>query len=339
MNLELEVLDPRHEPEPDCWAALRARAGLRADWSWTVLTAQAWCSRAPWLVTILRDAGEPVGVVCACWAGLPMRRHAYVSAGRARWAGVLHVRSPGTSALPGWWAADGLSTRDLLRRYISGMRREFGPGMRGALIRSLGEADLPALAGRVRLVRPTEELGQITTAGWREPEDWLATLSKNRRKDLRKICRRIDADPTIEVIVGPGTDADPFAVAALLRHNERKYRHPLSPLPQHTGYLAELFRQPDVVVIRYHARPSGELLGVGSILDHPRRPVGRHWSALPVEQGGRSRLYFHCYTAMVSWAVRTGRPYLLVGKTLPEVKRSMGAELVPQFAAAVPVWW
>jgi hypothetical protein len=333
---ELVVLDPRYDPEPEYWQRLRKLAGLRADWSWPVLTAQAWCSRSPWLVTVLREGDEVLGVVCASWAGLPVRRHAFVSAGRARLAGVLHVRSPGTAAVPGWWAT--LSTPDLLRQYLTGMRRELGIGMRGVLVRHLSSADLTALSGRPRLVRPTEPLGVLHTGAWRTPRDWFATLSRNRRKNLRMITRRIADDPTIDVVIGPGADADPMEVAALLRYNERKYTHRLSPLPQHTWQVTELLRQPDVIVIRYHERPSGRLLAVVSILDHPTHPVIRHGSALPVEEGGRPFLYFHYYIAAVDWATRATKPELVVGKGKSELKVTLGAELIPQYAVAVPVW-
>jgi hypothetical protein len=93
-----------------------------------------------------------------------------------------------------------------------------------------------------------------------------------------------------------------------------------------------------VLTIRYLDRRCGRLLALASILDHPRQPVTRHWSALPVEQGGHPQLYFHYYTVAVSWALRTGRPFLAVGKGKPELKATMAADLVPQFAAAVPLW-
>lgn len=338
MTTELEVLDPRYDLEPACWGQLRSSGALRADWSWPVLRAQAWCSRSPLLITILRAGGEPLGVFCASWAGLPVRRHAFVPAGRARWAGVLHVRSPGTAAVPGWWAAPTVPARDLFRCYTKGMRRELGIGMRGVLWRHLSEPDLRALPGRLRLVRPTEPLALIPTGDWENPDEWLATLSRNRRKNLRKISRLISADPSVEVTVGPAADLDPVEVAALLRHNERKYSGLLGSLPQHAGYLAALFGQPDVITIRYRDRACGTLLAVVSILDHPTRPVTRHWSALPVEDGGRPQLYFHYYVVAVTWAMCTGRPALVVGKGKPELKQTLGARLLPQVAAAVPVW-
>ncbi|WP_407925088.1 hypothetical protein [Amycolatopsis pittospori] len=72
----IEVLDPRRDAEPAYWTSLRDKAGLRADWSWEVLTVQAWAARTAQPVTVLLEAGEPHGVVSSAWvtgAGRPGR--------------------------------------------------------------------------------------------------------------------------------------------------------------------------------------------------------------------------------------------------------------------------
>jgi hypothetical protein len=339
MTVELEVLDPRYDAEPAHWRELRTRAGLRADWSWEVLATQAWCSRTPLLIAVLRDAGRVCGVVCADWAGLPVRRNGFVSIGRGPLVGGLHVRAPGTGSVPGWWSAGELPTAELLQHYLHGMRRAIGVGCRGAVVRQLTEDDAARLAGRPRLVRPTEQLARLPTASWRTRDAWTATLARKRRQNLRTIFRRIDDDPTIEVTVEPGRNVDPVAVAAVLRHNERKYHgRLLAPLPQSTGYLAALLRQPDVFVGCYRDSRSGRLLAVVTILDHPQWPVTRHWSSVPLDRPDRPNLYLHHYGLVVSWALRNDKLGLLVGKGKPELKLTLGAELVPQFAAALPVW-
>jgi hypothetical protein len=339
VTAELEVLDPRYDAEPAYWRELRERAGLRADWSWEVLTTQAWCTRTPLLIAVLRDAGQVTGVVSADWAGVPVRRNGFVPIGRGPLLGGLHVRAPGTGSVPGWWSAGELPTAELLHRYLHGMRRAIGLGCRGAVVRQLTADDAARLAGRPRLVRPTEQLARLPMAGWRTREDWIAALTRNRRKNLRKIFRRIDADPAIEVTVEPGSNIDPVAVAAVLRHNEGKYRGwLLAPLPQSTGYLAALLRQPDVFVGCYRDSHSGRLLAVVTILDHPQWPVARHWSSVPVDRPDRPNLYLHNYGLLVSWALRNDKQGLLIGRGKPELKLTLGAELVPQFAAALPVW-
>jgi hypothetical protein len=333
----IELLDPRHDAEPAYWAQLRVRAGLHADWDWPVLRAAAWFRRTPLLVSVLRDAGEITGVVCAAWGGLPARRHAFVSPRHARWLGVLDVRAPGNTALPGWWAAAGFPTSELFRRYTTGMRRMLGARCRGVLWRQLSTADVAALPGRVRLVRPTEQVATMHTAGLSTREEWLATLAGKRRRNLRTVFRSVESDPDLEVTVGPGRHADPVAVAEVLRHNEHKYSHRFGPLPQATGYLAVLLDRPDVLVFRYTDRTSGALLAVATLLDHPSWPLGRYWSAVPVERGGRPGLYFHHYGALITWAMVADRKGVVVGKGRPELKASLGARLVEQYAAAVPV--
>jgi hypothetical protein len=217
------------------------------------------------------------------------------------------------------------------------MRRMLGVRCRGVLWRQLSATDVDALPGRVRLVRPTEHVAMIPTARLSTREEWLAGLSRNRRKNLRKVFRAVESDPDLEVTVGPGLHADPVAVAEVLRHNENKYSHRFCPLPQATGYLAALLDRPDVLALRYTDRTSGAPLAVVTLLDHPSWPLARHWSALPVERGGRPGLYFHYYGAAVGWAMAAGRSGVVVGKGKPELKRSMGARLVDQYAAAVPV--
>lgn len=338
MTFQLEVLDPRYDQEPACWGELRVRAGLRADWSWAVLGAQAWCSRSPLLITMIRDSGRVRAVFCADWVGLPAHRHRYVSTGPGPLVGGLHVHAPGTGSVPGWWAEPDLPPADLLRAYLRGMRRELGLRCRGALFRQIG-ADVVDQLRRPRLMRPTEPLARLPLQGWRTREDWTATLARKRRQNLRKIFRVIDEDPSVEVAVEPGVAADPVDVADVLRHNERKYQgRMLTSLPQSIGYLDALLRQPDVSVGTYRDRDRGQLLALVTILDHPQWPVTRHWSQIPLDRSDRPNLYLHHYGLVVSWALRNGKQGLLVGKGKPDLKMTLGAELVPQFAAAVPVW-
>lgn len=138
---EFELLDPRYDREPAYWGQLRKQAGLRADWSWDVLAAQAWCSRNPLLVAVLHGTQGPRGVVSSTWVGTSSRRHRFVSSPRGSRLGILHVRGPGHSALPGWWfdghepGRPSAEFRRLLDGYAAFARRELGAGMRGTLLR------------------------------------------------------------------------------------------------------------------------------------------------------------------------------------------------------------
>jgi hypothetical protein len=337
---EVEILDPRYDDEPRYWASLRGRAGLLADWSWEVLRAQAWCARTAQPVTVLHDRGEPQGVVSAAWVTGRTRRNRFARLGGRGVLGGLDVRSPGTSCLPGWWfAGSGPGVRELLDVYGPAMRHSFGAGFRGMLLRQIPEAGLDEVRGRFRLIRKTEDVAVMRVAGFDTREEWMATLARKRRQNLRKIFRTVEADGAIEVTVGPGAEADPPRIAELLRYNERKHHDvPIVPLPHFIGYLSALLAQPDVLVIQYTDRNSGALLAVATIFDDSVRPVARHWSALPLEAGGRQNLYFHFYGEAVRWAIEAKRPEVVFGKKMAELKRTLGADLIPQYAAAVPVW-
>ncbi|MCR6481355.1 GNAT family N-acetyltransferase [Amycolatopsis sp. OK19-0408] len=335
-----DVLDPRHDPEPGYWTALREQAGLRADWSWEVLATQAWAARTPQPVTVFREGGRPCGVVSAAWVTGRTRRHRFAGTGRG-WFGGLDVRGPGASSQPGWWfaepGADGGVAR-LLETYVPAMRAELGPGLRGLLVRQVGETGREAAGGRFRLLRRTEDIAVLDVAGFGSRDDWMNSLARKRKQNLRKIFRTFDADPSVEVRCVPGKEADPVAVAEVLRLNERKHRDvPIVPLPHFTGYLTALLRQPDVVVISYHDTRTGRLLAVATVLDHPARPIARHWGALPPEDGGRAGAYFHFYGEAVRWAIANGRESVVFGKKMQEMKATLGARLVPQYAAAVPL--
>jgi hypothetical protein len=326
------VLDPRYDAEPAYWRDLRAKAALRADWAWEVLAVQAWTCRTPVFVAVLRDGPAVAGVVFANWAGLPVRRGGFVGAGRARLVGGLHVRSPGSGSVAGWWS-DGVPTADLLRDYVAAMRRELGPGCVGALLRQLTTDELTAM-GRC-LSRPTETLAVLRASAWPSVTDWVAAMKRKRRHNMRHVIRAVDEDGHLATGVVPGADLDPVEVARVLRHNEQKYAGRLAPLPQSTEYLAALLRQPDVFAGVYRTTDTGELEAFVSILDHPRWPVTRHWSARPATRPDRPNLYLDHYRMVVGFAHRTGKTGLIVGRGKPELKQSLGAELVPQHAAAI----
>lgn len=327
-----EVLDPRYDAEPPYWRDLRTRAELRADWAWEVLAAQAWTARTPLYVSVLRNGPSADGVVFANWAGLPVRRNRFVGTRRARLIGGLHVRNPGSGSVPGWWS-DGLPTAELLRDYVNAMRRALGAGCGGALLRQLTADEVTAMGRCVS--RPTESLWLLRTSTWSSVAEWVSTMKRKRRQNMTRIIRTVDQDETLAVDVVPGTELDPLEVARVLRHNEQKYAGRLAPLPQTTGYLTALLRQPDVLVGTYRMAATGELEAFVSVLDHPRWPVTRHWSACPATRPDRPNLYLHHYRLMVEFALRTGKEGLIVGRGKPELKQSLGAEMVPQYAAAI----
>ncbi|WP_024875578.1 hypothetical protein [Saccharomonospora piscinae] len=336
-----EVLDPRVDPEPPYWRELRALAGLRGDWAWDVLRQQAWCARTPWSVAVSLKGSRPRGFVAAAWIGTRSRRHRFATSRRGGLLGGLDIRAPGSGAFPAWWFADtdgdGGCGR-LLTEYLPSMRRLLGAGMKATLIRQVPGEGVATLAGRLHLVRETEPIARVPTAGFTGRDDWLASLPRRRKAQLRKVFDAIEADVDLTVEVLPGSAVDAVELAELLRLNEVKHRDvPIVPLPQFVGYLRRLLLQPDVFVLCYRDGNSRRLVAAATVYDHPQWPLARAWSSLPVEDGGRADAYFHMYGELVRWSIERGRRGVVLGKKMAKLKTSLGAELVPQYAAVVPV--
>jgi hypothetical protein len=109
------------------------------------------------------------------------------------------------------------------------------------------------------------------------------------------------------------------------------------PLPQFGDTLKELLAQPDVSTVDYHDPGTGHRKAVALLLDHPDWPVFRTWSALPIADGGARNLYLHVYGELARWSIATGKKGVIVGKKMPKLKASLGARMVPQYAAAIPL--
>ncbi|HEY9389214.1 MAG TPA: hypothetical protein VIR27_05505 [Mycobacteriales bacterium] len=336
----IRMLDPRTDPEPAYWADLRGRAGLPACWDYGLLTIAAWCSRFPLLLAVAGPDECPVGVFCASWVGVPGRWRSYVSAtGRPR-AGLVHVRVPGSMSTPGWWVHPQLSTedrRDVVRDYLRAMRRELGPGCLGVLWRQVGESDLSVLPGRPRLVRETLPVA-LLPARWKDVDEWLDSLNRERRKSMRRRGRQFDADPDLRMSIAPATRLDTAQVVALQRLHERKYEHPLwGRMPVPGSYLDALCRREDVLTLAYHDG-AGRLLSFNVVMDDPTWPIAGYYAALPANTGGRGHLYFDQYRHLVSWAIGAGKEGVFWGKGNHELKREFGATLVRQFVVASSTW-
>ncbi|GAA1232177.1 GNAT family N-acetyltransferase [Prauserella halophila] len=334
---DYEVLDPRFDPEPGYWPGLRITAGLHADWSWDVLTAQAWAARTPQYVTVFHGDDGPCGVVWAAWVGPPTRRHRFAHTMRGGRFGGLDVRAPNNASAPGWWFADGTVQR-LLTDYAPAMRDALGSGARLLLARQLGDTDAAAMNTRLRVVRPTEPVNVLDTAPFESVQHWMSGLRKSRKRSLNQIATAIEDDPRLEVRIGPMADADPGEVAALLRHNAEKHHDvPIVPLPMFTRYLENLLGRPDVHGVRYVDPASGALRALALILDHPQWPVMRSWSMLPLHRGGRRNVYFDMYTQSVRYALASGKKGVVLGKKMTDLKHTFGARTMPQNAALVPL--
>ncbi|MEV4290908.1 hypothetical protein AB0K40_35815 [Nonomuraea bangladeshensis] len=342
-RMKVELLDPRHDPEPGDWEELRRAAGQRVTWRWDLLRAYAWAAQAPVVLAVLRRDGRAAGAVAASLRAPRLGRGRYAdprrsAAGRYAGlrrspAGIVDVHAPGNRSQKGWWWRDEHDP-ELLSAYLRAVRRALGPGWRSTVWREVSEGEDALLPGPLRLRIPTAPLARLALP-WPRLDDWYAVLDPRRRDSLRRRAKTFAAE--LSVRVGPARDLVGADEAARLRaENDLKHRSRLSPAPPlPLPYLETLIGSGESVALTY--RDGRRLLGLSLILDHPDWPVCLSWGAVPPEEGGRKHLYFDGYVRMIEWAIRSGRRGLVLGKGQAEVKRDLGAELRPSSALAVPL--
>ncbi|MFC7617126.1 hypothetical protein ACFQV2_30590 [Actinokineospora soli] len=103
MTLSARVHDPRADDEPEGWAGFAARCRLHAVWDYGLMRLEAWLSRNPAMLGVVRDGDRIVAaatvLVCRPWwtpryAEPPTPRTARL---RPRWA---EVYTPWLSGYP-----------------------------------------------------------------------------------------------------------------------------------------------------------------------------------------------------------------------------------------------
>jgi hypothetical protein len=340
--MRFEFHDPRVDPAPAGWADFFRTARLHPVWDYELLGLEAWGARNPQRIAVATDGGEVVAgmSVLVCYPRLaprfapaPGRRSL-----RPFWAEVF---LPWLSGYPGIVFAPGFPAGDraaLLREFERALRRHLGPGLLGVLYRAIDEEFAGHTAGRGRLVRLAQPTAVLENR-FESEEDWLKTLPGARRSSLRRRRRRIAEDPELVVRGGPGRDdVDGAEVAALVKaHRERYGKLPLDTrtVPS-AGFLHRFVRRPDVHTLTY-ADPSGRLLAVNTLLDHPDSPCMQHWAALPLDERGRgSGLYFDSYLRAVRFMTQRGAKELSAGRGMNELKEELGFLPRKLYAAAAP---
>lgn len=335
--MRVELHDVRCDPEPPEYREFRRSERLTAAWSYDVLQALSHSSWAPVLIALLRAGPRVCGVVCAGYFGV--RRN-----GRPRPRKeplLLDVRVPGYSHCPGWHFASWVPVeqrRELLRAYEREAVRWLGAGCVGVAYRGVRAREL-ALVARRGAVSQSADASGVMPMVWSSVDEWMGSLSKSRRTDLRRQ-GRIVALSDVRVEFGPGRrDLDAGEVASLHHAHVERLRarlDPRAPLP--ADYFATLFAHEDVFALSYRD-PAGRLLAFGALLDHPVAPRIGTWAALRPEQGGRKHLYFDHYVRLIRHVIEAGgRRELSAAQANFEVKRSLGFHRSPMHRVAVPRW-
>ncbi|MEU6711323.1 hypothetical protein ABZ897_07545 [Nonomuraea sp. NPDC046802] len=330
--MRVELLDPRHDPEPGDWEELRRSAGQWVTWRYDLLRAYAWAAQAPVVLAVVRHDGQAVGAVSASLRTPRLRRGRYAGPRRGV-AGIVDVHAPGNRSQKGWWWC-GERDPALLSVYARTVRRALGPGWRSMVWREVSEGESVLLPGPLKVRLPTAPLARLALP-WSRLEEWYAVLDPRRRDSLRRRAKTFSAE--LSVSIGAARELVGTDEAARLRaENDLKHRNRLSPVaPLPLPYLEALIGGGESIALTY--RRGERLLGLSLILDHPDWPICLSWGAVPAENGGRKHLYFDGYVRMIEWAIGAGKRGLVLGKGQAEVKSDLGAELTSSSAIAVPL--
>lgn len=343
MTLAARVHDPRADPEPAGWSGFQQRRGLHAVWDYGLMRLEAWMSRNPAVLAVVRD-GDRIAAAATALVCRPgrSRRYADVPGRRSERLrpGWVEVYLPWLSGYPAVVFDQDLTDdgrRAAVRALERALLRHVGPGLMGIVYRPVPDDTLPALAGPLRRTWRSDATTVLANT-WQTEDGWLATLGKERRTSIRRYARKIDRDPTLDVREGWGrTDTDPHELAALVnRHRARLGALPRDPRTGVAGaFLAEFLRRPDVRLLTYRDA-DGTLIAANTLLDHPSSTVLQHWAALTPAEGGRHNLYFDCYLRCVRHLVSAGRDELTSGRGLLDVKASLGFRERGLHTVAVP---
>lgn len=349
MSVTVELVDPRHDPEPADLAAFVAAEGLMPLWSYELSGIASWNSWTPTLLGLVRSGSRLVAVVCAVIL-CPVVRGRFAPAGLGPVPRILDVRQPFNGHTHSWHVAAEVpeaDRADLFAAFERAVFRRLGPTCLGVVYRQATAADLPMLRrrrGRVlrRLTRPAVAVmgTSVMNVSWSGVDGWLATLRRSRRGDLRRQVRRVAEDPDLVVRFGFGrTDVDTVAAARLLRAQHRRYYNGRTIRPQQTpSFLDRFVRRPDVAILTYTDR-SGRLIGYGTLMWAGRfDTILGHWAALRPEDGGRRHIYFDMYHRFVSQAIADGRNTINAGRGLGEVKADLGFDEEPMYTVVSPRW-
>lgn len=329
--MTVTVHDPRHDPAPSGWSDFVARQHLYAPWDYALLAVEAWLSRYPPLLVVARAGDEIVGAMAALVC-VPGRGSRYApSRTRRLTPKVAQVYQP-------WLGGEGFvipsGDADVARALEKGLRARLGPAMIGLIYRNVPVSLAPLVSGRGRLVRPVSPAASVLENHFGDEDEWLASLSRNRRKNVRRIDRLVASDSSLVVRFEPGrSDVDGAALAGLLRTHRMKFgRQRFDPrTPVAGAYLAEAVWRTDVHTLTY-SDVDGKVLAFSTYLDHPVAPILQFWAS----SEDRGHLYFDCHARAIRQVIASGRKELFAGRAMFAQKESLGFGARPMCVVGVP---
>lgn len=336
-DLSVSWHDPTRVDPPPGWSEFIAAHDLHPVWDWSIVHAYTTASRVKVVTATVHDGQRIRALATGRFPGPRTRR-----AGTPL-AGVVDLDCLASSALPGLALSDP-GDPELLAEVVAALRtalrRRFGRRVRGMMLRQVGEDWLPVALRWPAVVRQGGPIAVLRNR-FASFDDYLASLSRGRRKSLRQLTRNLDADPDLRVSYTPrGDEPAPLTADQVCdlvnrvvdRHHHRWWlRKRYMRLELARAKLAH----PRVGRLTYHDR-AGRLLAYATIWDHPTMPVLGAWGAPSVAEGGRKGLWFHCESVLVRWCIDSGKAGMIAGQGNAEDKRRLGYQLQPQWTVLLP---
>lgn len=305
----------------DGWLASRLVASRGVLWRAESLAAMQEASGQPvHLALAFRDGGERDGELCAGLLGETL----------TAMPGLFHVHHRHSAAEQSFWHDP--DCRQVLPLLVRELRRKLRWRMTSLMWRQVLDDDHP-LPGRRLLGQETQPLGVVPLVH-PGPEEWLQSLSKSRRQDLRRLRRRHAEDPALEVSQGrfaevvKGEEVAPLLSSNFDRHNPRK--HPLMNSPASPAWLDVTADDPNFQAVTY--RDDGELVGVGVVAMHGGTARWLSWGAHYLGKADKRGFYYDAVRRIVELSYAGDNQHLVLGKGMGELKASFGAKLYAQSA-------
>lgn len=351
-DFEVEIIDPRSDPEPSGWAKFCKITHALPMWDYSMLRLEAWLSRNPPVLALIREGGRVVGA-CSVMLCSPFRGQEFSTRPAAKqrplrpgWAEVYLPLYSGYPAVLFRNIVDAEGRRIALREFERELARYVGLGLMGVVYRAMSPDIAQAVAGPRRMIREIDPT-MVLPNRFDSPDEWAASL----RPEIRSTVRECVPGADIDVTTGSGrTDLDAGELTGLLnehraRMDARAWRsgqrsriaglHLDTRSPVATAYLGAFLRRGDVVT-RVYRDADRRLLAFNAMIDNPDGLALHYWAAVPANRGGRRGLYVDAYVHAVRRLVETGRAELTAGRTLLDLKAGFGFTTRTLMSVAVP---
>jgi hypothetical protein len=195
------------------------------------------------------------------------------------------------------------------------------------------ESDLPTFRRRTGIIL-TVTPETVIDNDWDSFEDYLSSLPKTDRRELQRIRRIIDRDPTLDVRIEtsvPAKEASRLAQVIRMRYRPR-FRIP-GACP--SIFFEHITNVGGVRFVTYRDR-TDHLLAFGSLLDEGTGLRSHMWGSLDRADGGRPNIYFDHFLRQVEYCISAGRERLVMGKSMADIKQRFGGRPVNLYTAAIP---